>query len=136
MFQTFDGPSGEACLAKRTPTNTPLQALTLLNDPVVVETSQVLGRWAIEQQRLVKGEQGNAAANVVATLFVKILSRQPDPSEAEAVLAYWNTESQRLSQSAEATKKLCGNEVNDSQQAAWVLVARALLNTDEFLTRN
>jgi hypothetical protein len=52
------------------------------------------------------------------------------------VLAYWNTESQRLSQNAEATKKLCGNEVNDSQQAAWVLVARALLNTDEFLTRN
>lgn len=136
MFQTFDGPSGEACLAKRTPTNTPLQALTLLNDPVVVETSQVLGRWAIEQQKLVKGEQGHAATHVIAELFVRVLARQPDPAETEAILVYWNTESQRLSQNAEATKKLCGNDVNDSQQAAWVLVARALLNTDEFLTRN
>jgi|JI10StandDraft_1071094.scaffolds.fasta_scaffold02521_8 hypothetical protein len=136
MFQTFDGPSGEACLAKRVPTNTPLQALTLLNDPVVVETSQVLGRWAKAQQLAVKGEQGNAAANVVNSLFLKLLARQPDPAEAEAVLAYWNAESQRLGAEIEATKKLCGNDVADSQQAAWVLVARALLNTDEFLTRN
>lgn len=136
MFQTFDGPSGEACLAKRTPTNTPLQALTLLNDPVVVETSQTLGRWAKEQQNLVQGEQGVAAANVVTSMFIKVLARQPDQAEIDAVLAFWNSESQRLSGNAEATKKLCGNNSTDSQQAAWVLVARALLNTDEFLTRN
>lgn len=136
MFQTFDGPSGEACLAKRTPTNTPLQALTLLNDPVVIETSQTLGRWAKEQQTLVQGEQGVAAANVVTSMFIKVLARQPDQAEIEAVLAFWNSETQRLSGNAEATKKLCGNNSTDAQQAAWVLVARALLNTDEFLTRN
>jgi|688.fasta_scaffold07524_5 hypothetical protein len=136
MFQTFDGPSGEACLAKRTPTNTPLQALTLLNDPVVVETSQILGRWAKQQQALVNSAQGTPAAAVIDSLFVKILARRPDAAEAEAVLLYWNTETQRLNQDREATQKLCGQDEADPEQAAWVLVARALLNTDEFLTRN
>ena len=136
MFQTFDGPSGEACLAKRTPTNTPLQALTLLNDPVVLETSQSLGRWAKESQLAAQGQEGTAVQKVVESLFVKILSRPPQPTESEAVVAYWQAESQRLGQDSEAVKKICGNGAADSQQAAWVLVARALLNTDEFLTRN
>src|SRR4029450_2596145 len=43
MFLTFDGGSGEACLARREVSNTPLQALTLLNDPVFVEAAQALG---------------------------------------------------------------------------------------------
>ncbi len=43
MFTTFDAPSGEACLARREVSNTPLQALTLLNDTVFVEASQALG---------------------------------------------------------------------------------------------
>ena len=44
MFATFDAPSGEACVARREVSNTPLQALTLLNDPVFVEAAQALGR--------------------------------------------------------------------------------------------
>ena len=44
MFTTFDGPSGEACVARREVSNTPLQALTLLNDAVFVEAAQALGR--------------------------------------------------------------------------------------------
>src|SRR5207245_5329740 len=43
MFNTFDAPSGEACLARREVSNTPLQALTLLNDPVFVQAGQALG---------------------------------------------------------------------------------------------
>ena len=43
MFMTFDGPSGEACIARREVTNTPLQALTMLNDTVFIEAAQSLG---------------------------------------------------------------------------------------------
>src|SRR5205085_171776 len=49
MFNTFDGPSGEACVARREVSNTPLQALTLLNDAVFVEAAQALGRTLAEQ---------------------------------------------------------------------------------------
>ena len=44
MFTTFDAPSGEACVARREPSNTPLQALTLLNDAALIECAQALGR--------------------------------------------------------------------------------------------
>src|SRR5262249_11509915 len=44
MFATFDGPSGEACVARREVSNTPLQALTLLNNAALLETAQALGR--------------------------------------------------------------------------------------------
>ena len=43
MFNTFDAPTGEACVARREMSNTPLQALTLLNDAVFIETAQALG---------------------------------------------------------------------------------------------
>src|SRR5690606_36122867 len=45
-FHTFDAPSGEACVARREVSNTPLQALTLLNDEVFIEAAQALGRQA------------------------------------------------------------------------------------------
>ena len=44
MATTFDAPSGEACIARREVSNTPLQALTLLNDVVFIEAAQALGR--------------------------------------------------------------------------------------------
>ncbi|MEQ2009535.1 MAG: PSD1 and planctomycete cytochrome C domain-containing protein, partial [Limisphaerales bacterium] len=49
MFNTFDGPSGEACVARRDVSNTPLQALTLLNDTVILEAAQALGRQLATQ---------------------------------------------------------------------------------------
>src|ERR1051325_8777437 len=49
MTSTFDGPSGEACLARRDRSNTPLQALTLLNDEIFMECARALGQWAAGQ---------------------------------------------------------------------------------------
>ena len=49
MYATFDAPSGEACLARRESSNSPLQALTLLNDTIFLEAAQALGRWTAVQ---------------------------------------------------------------------------------------
>ncbi len=136
MFQTFDGPSGEACLAKRTPTNTPLQALTLLNDSVVLETAQSLGRWARQQQTSISTEEGSVVHKTLQSLFSKVLVRQPETDELQALVEYWQAEQVRLNADPVAVKKISGEENATADQAAWVLVARALLNTDEFLTRN
>ena len=48
MATTFDGPTGEACLVRRDVSNSPLQALTLLNDPMFVEVARVLGAAAMQ----------------------------------------------------------------------------------------
>ena len=54
FFSTFDGPSGEVCQARRETSNTPLQALMLLNDPSVVEATQALGRVMAEETGTLK----------------------------------------------------------------------------------
>src|SRR5439155_15145754 len=69
MFSTFDAPSGEACLARREVSNTPLQALTLLNDSVIVEASQALGR-AIAARK-------DSTENRAIELFRRCLVRPP-----------------------------------------------------------
>ena len=55
MFTTFDAPSGEVCVARREVSNSPLQALTLLNDPVFEEAAQALGRMMAAARRLGRG---------------------------------------------------------------------------------
>jgi hypothetical protein len=80
-------------------------------------------------------DQAAALSSTAKALFVRILSRQPDESELQAMLEFWRAEQQRLGTDAGAIQKICGGAA-DAAQAGWVLVARALLNTDEFLTRN
>ena len=63
MFTTFDAPSGEACVARREVSNTPLQALTLLNDAVFIECAQALGRLAAAREGSAEsGRRGCSAA--------------------------------------------------------------------------
>ena len=78
MFTTFDAPSGEACLARREVSNTPLQSLTLLNDAVFVEAAQALGK------RLA-AEHAIGRRRAVDDLFRRCVSRPP--SDAERAIA-------------------------------------------------
>ena len=106
----FDAPDASATCTRRIRSNTPLQALMLLNDETAVEFSNVLG------QRL----QATAAdALRVEQSYVSALNRKPTPAERDRILrfvAVW-----RDSQIPE--------------DKTWAAVARALFNTDEFLTR-
>ncbi len=80
MFTTFDASSGEACLAKRDISNTPLQALTLMNDPMFVEISEALGKR-------MKSIQGSDEEKIVAG-FRWLMTRMPSDDEYGMLRAF------------------------------------------------
>lgn len=129
MSLTFDGPSGEACIARREVTNTPLQALTLLNDTVFVEAAQALGReFAV----------GEASIDErLVLLFRRCLTRQPTSDETLLLKQFYQNQLVRLSAKELDAKALAGSgSDNVIDRAAWTLVARTLLNLDEAVTKN
>lgn len=127
-FQTFDAPSGEACVARRETSNTPLQSLTLLNDEVFLEAAQALGRHAAAL-----ADTDHARATM---LFRRILVRSPEPNELDRILAFLRNQRQHLAQEETQATSLAGpGEGSATDRAAWTAVARALLNLDEAVTR-
>jgi hypothetical protein len=128
MFSTFDGATGDECLAKRDVSNTPLQALTMLNDPVVIEAAQTLGKSIAtmpgsDEQRLTE-------------LFRRCLTRPPTKEEQTVLLAYYQQQRQRLERKELDAATIAGAGGADAlPRAAWTLVARAVLNLDEMVTK-
>ncbi|HEY4310352.1 MAG TPA: PSD1 and planctomycete cytochrome C domain-containing protein [Pirellulales bacterium] len=128
MFSAFDAPSGEACLARREISNTPLQSLTLLNDAVFVETSQALGK------RLA-GETA-PIADRASELFRRCVSRLPSELELNLLVAYYTTHRERLAKGELDATAIAGAGEGDAvERAAWTLTARAVLNLDETITK-
>ncbi|MFM8357177.1 MAG: DUF1553 domain-containing protein, partial [Verrucomicrobiota bacterium] len=129
LYQTFDAPSGESCLARRDVSNTPLQALTLLNDVCFLEAAQALGRWAARLP-------GNDAARLRA-LFRRCLVRPPGEREVGVLARFLATQRSRLASGSLDAPTLAGEGGADARErAAGTCVARALLNTDEMVSRN
>jgi hypothetical protein len=127
-FTTFDGPSGEVCLARREVSNTPLQALTLLNDPAFSEAAQALGR-------LMAGRPGSAAQRV-DYLFRRCLTRPPAPPEREMLLRFYEAQKGRLAKAPADAQAVAGPGSGDpAERAAWAALARALLNLDEAIVK-
>jgi mono/diheme cytochrome c family protein len=138
MLMTFDAPDSTECTVRRQTSNTPLQALTLLNDVVFFEAAQALGRRIIAE---VPAEQDPAQSVKLRTehAFWICLARPPTAAELDAV-ARLHADSRTWAASApEQAQQLVGPQPLSSdpieEVAAWVSVARALLNLDEFLTR-
>jgi Protein of unknown function (DUF1549)/Protein of unknown function (DUF1553)/Planctomycete cytochrome C len=132
MFQTFDGPSGEICVARREVSDTPLQALTLLNDQVFMETAQAEGA------RLVK--EAATDAERARLLFKQVLARTATPVEEGSILAFVQKQKARIASGELKAQTLCGlngadQSPNLNDRAAWTVAARAVLNLDEFITR-
>jgi hypothetical protein len=125
MFQTFDAPSGEATCPRRDSSNTPLQALTLLNDAVFVEAAQALGQKASVRV-------GNDREKL-AYVTRRVLTRPPTATEITTLLTFLNRQRERLKSGALNAKTLCGT--TDHEHAAWTTVARALLNLDEAIVK-
>jgi hypothetical protein len=129
MFSAFDAPSGEACVARREVSNTPLQALTLLNDAAFVEAAQALGRSAVA---------GSGSIEARATeLFRRCLVRAPTEQELKMLVDFYQAQKQRFAgKDAHADAVAGPGEGAAGERAAWTALARVLLNLDETITKN
>jgi mono/diheme cytochrome c family protein len=134
LFTTFDTPDLQTVCTRRIRSNTPLQALTVANDVVFVELAQGIAGRALRDV-----SAGDDVARV-KRVFELCLCRQPTANELRVLHAYHTQLLQRYtSDSAQATPllaaKLIASDVPAPQAAALVSVARAIMNTDNFITR-
>jgi hypothetical protein len=129
MFNAFDAPSGEACVARREVSNTPLQALTLLNDPVFVEASQALGRT-------ISAHHGSIETRAT-DLFRRCLVRPPIDAERKTLVEFYQTQLRRFAGKELDAAKIAGPGDGDAaERAAWTALARVLLNLDETIMKD
>jgi hypothetical protein len=133
MLMTFDSPDSNVCAVRRERSNTPLQALTLLNDAVFVECAQALARRVLTE----KAEE--PGCEQVEYTFRLCVGRAPTDAEARRLLTLLGEFKALAAKDPAGAAKLVGPHkpkgVPAAEAAAWVALARALLNLDEFVTR-
>jgi hypothetical protein len=128
MTTTFDGPTGEACVPRRDVSNSALQALTLLNDPMFVEVAQALGRGVLAA--------GSDDAARLRDLARRVLARELDADETAVMTEFLAAQRQRLAAGELDAPQLAGGDGPDAaERAAWMLVARAVMNLDESIVK-
>ena len=135
-LMTFDAPSREECTVNRTRSNTPLQALVLLNDPVFVEAAR-----ALAQNILLETGEGFEAQ--LDQAFLAALSRTPVEQERETLTGLYNTSLAKFKAKPKAAREFLSvgeaplaDGLDTVQLAALTTVTRAVLNLHETITRN
>ncbi|HEV2970060.1 MAG TPA: PSD1 and planctomycete cytochrome C domain-containing protein [Pirellulales bacterium] len=131
-FTSFDAPSREFCVVRRPRTNTPLQALAILNDPVYIEAAQALARRMVKEP-----DRADATARLVRG-FRLCLARTPEPAESDRLLSLYNQELDRFRGDAKSAQSIGGKldgAAPAAELAAWTVVANVLLNLDETLNK-
>jgi len=131
----FDAPDRQRCVARRNVTNTPLQALVLLNDPTYVEASRALAERAIL-------EAGEDPAKRVNVAFRLATDRDPDPKEQGVLLQLIQRVLPRYRQDSASALKLLSvgdlkpnPKIEPAELAGWITVMRVILNLDETITK-
>jgi hypothetical protein len=132
----FDAPSREECTAQRARSNTPLQALVLLNDPIYVE-----GARAFAERTLKEGGKEDDARLTFAYKWA--VSRSPRPAERDVLVAllkkhrdYFRSHAKEAEDLIHVGEHPAPKDVETAELAAWTSVARAVLNLHETITRN
>jgi len=137
VLQAFDAPNGEMACVRRSRSNTPLQALATLNEPLFVESSQALAARALN-------EGGPTDRDRVAYAFRLCTARTPSASEANVLLELLAKEDRRLADGWLSAIDLAGlktgaatvpGDSTPRRLAAWTVVARVILNLDETITK-
>lgn len=136
VLVNFDAPNRETCVAQRLVSNTPLQALTLLNETSFVEAARLFAC------RLLAATHPNDRDRLWEA-FQQLLAREPLEEEAGILLALLATHRQHFEAQPEEAARLaavgtapCPEDLALSEVAAWTSVTRALLNLHETVTRN
>ncbi|MGV3661711.1 MAG: DUF1553 domain-containing protein [Prosthecobacter sp.] len=133
-FVNFDASARMACVVRRSRSNTPLQALTLLNDPVYVEAAKAFAR------RVVAEAPSQDLDSRLLHAFRIALTRAPQPRETAVLKSLWETQFEAAKADAQGTQELAAGfelpqNLPPAEFAAWYAVASAILNLDECITK-
>ena len=136
QMSTFDAPSRETCSVRRERTNTPLQALLLMNDPQYVECARALAERVI-------GEAEETVEARAQHMFQLCTGRVPIKEELAVLVNVYEQHLATYKADPEAAKKLAtiggvelNKEVPTDQLAAWTMIGNLVLNLDEVITKN
>jgi hypothetical protein len=134
---TFDAPSREATTMRRERTNTPLQALLLMNDPQFVEAAGALAGLCLGTT------EDHSTKAVARSMFHRVTCRLPTTDELEILVMFFKSERERFEKDKQATDQLLAvvklgsdSTIDRTDLAAWTLVANLVLNLDEVVTKN
>jgi hypothetical protein len=134
QMSVFDAPDREKCTVRRTVTNTPLQALVLLNDPTYLESARRLAERVIR-------EAGRDPIRRATLAFEFATARKPDKSEIASLLRLAKQETEVFAHDQTQAQKLLKNgetepdpKMDKIDLAAWTTVTSAILNLDETIT--
>ena len=138
MLQSFDAPNGEMSCVRRARSNTPLQALTTLNEPLFVEAARALALRTLKEGGANDGER-------VVYAFRLCTARQPSNEESGVLLKLLAKEDQRIGDGWISARDLAGISGSAETRlpagstprnlAAWTAVSRVILNLDETITK-
>jgi len=137
MLTNFDAPSRDECAADRVPSNSPQQALTLLNDPEFVEASKAFAT------QLLTDNSSNDFETRLKAAYQRALARAPSKIESDGLKAFFEQQTEFYRESESDTKLLLtqnGNfipptSLDQIELAAWTQVCRVILNLHETITR-
>ncbi len=134
-LQAFDAASREECTVERVNSNTPMQALALLNDPTYVEAARALAEKTLR-------EGGPGVKERIEWSFSRTLARKPEPQEYQLFKDLYHKQIDRYTRDTTAAEKLISTgespvpkDLPLSEVAAWTSVSRVLLNLHETITR-
>lgn len=134
-FATFDAPSRDVCTSRRPRTNTPLQALAALNDPVFLEAARVLGQRVMEQG-------GSELNQQIEFAFRLCVARPPTKAERERLASLYRQQLKSFERDAKSAEALVRQgfaerptHLDVRKLAAWMMLGNVLLNLDETLTK-
>jgi len=130
-FMTFDATSREFCTVRRVRTNTPLQALTLMNDPASFSAAR-----ALANRMIAAGDDPRSRAALGIQL---VLSREAETGEIDRLVAAYEEEAAHYATRHDAAARVAastdGSPAQTTVLAAWTMVANVLLNLDEAVTK-
>jgi hypothetical protein len=132
MLMNFDTPDSTVACTRRSRSNTPLQALNLLNDPVFAEAAQGLAFRVLRETR------GATAAERIDYAFRTCLGRRPNERERQRLASYFDQQIGLFSKDPASASLLMPHAPEGHatpEAAAWAGFSRVLLNLDEFITR-